>query len=68
MGKRQKGKIAYIHTNNSQMLSKLMAIGALPGTSLVLLQRFPSYLIKIGHSQFAIDKSLAEQIHVRVIK
>lgn len=68
MDKKQKGEIAYINTFNAQMLNKLMAIGALPGVVVTLLQKFPAYLIKIGHSQFAIDKTLAEQINVRLIK
>lgn len=62
--KGQRGKIAYIHTNERSMLRKIMAMGALPGLSITLVQRFPSYVFQIGESQFAIDKNIAEQIQV----
>ena len=46
------------------MLTKIMAMGALPGMSVTLIQKFPSYVFQLGHSQFAVDKNLAEQIRV----
>ena len=60
----QSGKIAYIHTHDKQMLQKIMAMGALPGTSVTLLQRFPSYVFQLGQSQFAIDRNIADQIQL----
>lgn len=62
--KNQHAKIAYLHTEDKSVLKKIMAIGALPGLSIVLLQKFPSYVFKIGHSQFAIDKNIADKIQV----
>ena len=62
--KGQKGKIAYLHTHDRTMLKKIMAMGALPGLSIALVQRFPSYVFQVGESQFAIDKSVADQIQV----
>lgn len=64
MRKGQKGKIAYIHTSNKEALRKIMAMGALPGLFIKLVQRFPSYVFQIGESQFAIDKNMAKQIQV----
>ena len=64
----QKGKIAYIHTEDRELLKKIMAMGALPGSSIDLVQRFPSYVFRIGHSRFAIDKPLAESIQVRLLR
>jgi DtxR family Mn-dependent transcriptional regulator len=62
--KGQKGKIAYIHTDDKAMLRKIMAMGALPGAPITMVQRFPSYVFQIGESQFAIDKGLADQVQV----
>ena len=62
--KGQSGKIAYIHTNDRTMLRKIIAMGALPGLSITLVRRFPSYVFQIGESQFAIDKNVADQIQV----
>ena len=66
--KGQRGKIAYIHTNDRTMLRKIMAIGALPGLSITLVQKFPSYVFQIGESQFAIDKNVADQIQVWLLR
>ncbi len=63
---KQKGKVAYIHTKDNKKLQKLMAMGVLPGMSIILIQKFPSYVFQIGQSQFAIDKELAECIFVRL--
>lgn len=64
MRKGQKGKIAYIHTGDRAMLRKVMAMGALPGLAIRLVQSFPSYVFQVGESQFAVDKTIAEQIQV----
>lgn len=62
----QSGRIAYIHTGEREQLQKLLAMGALPGNHIVLLQRFPSYIFRIGQSQFAIDREMAKNIYVRL--
>ncbi len=64
----QKGKIAYIHTQDRKKLEKIMAMGVLPGMAVTLIQKFPSFVFQIGQSQFAIDKDLAEAIFVRIAK
>jgi DtxR family Mn-dependent transcriptional regulator len=66
--KGDKGKIAYIHTHDKPLLRKVMAMGALPGMSIKLIQKFPSYVFQIGESQFAVDKSIADQINVWRLK
>jgi Fe2+ transport system protein FeoA len=57
--------IAYLSSKDVADLRKLMAMGALPGTGIVVRQRFPSYLVDLGASQFGIDEHMARQIHVR---
>ena len=61
----QPALIAYIHTHQSKPLQKLMAMGALPGTKVSLIQRFPSYVLQLGQSQFAMDREMADHIYVR---
>lgn len=63
----QKGKVRSIKTNDQGKLEKLLAMGVLPGLTVTLLQKFPSYIFKIGQSQFAIDRTLAENILVEEI-
>lgn len=62
----QKGKIAYIYAAESSELQKLVATGVYPGAQITLVQRFPSYVFQIGHSQFAVDKEIANAIQVRL--
>ncbi len=65
---RDRGCIAYLHTKDNLQMQKLMGIGVLPGMPVTLLQKFPSYVLQLGQSQFAIDKELASTIYVRLTK
>ena len=65
---KDRGTIAYLAINDLERLNKLMAMGALPGISVTMMQKFPSYVFKIGQSQFAIDKEMAEGIYIRLEK
>jgi len=62
----QRGKIAYLRTKESKELQKLMAMGLLPGTPIHLIRSFPSYVFRLGYTQFAIDKQIAHEIFVRL--
>ncbi len=61
----KEGEIAYIQTKDSKKMQKLMAMGIIPGNKVVLKQAFPAYIFKIGFSEFAVDRSLAEEIFIR---
>ena len=65
---KDRGTIAYLATNDEGRLHKLMALGALPGLRVTMIQRFPSHVFQVGQSQFAIDKEMAEGIYVRLGK
>jgi DtxR family Mn-dependent transcriptional regulator len=58
-------EIAYLAANDVRKMQKLMSMGVLPGTSVVLLRTYPSYIFKVGHSEFAVDEELAGEIFVR---
>lgn len=64
----EKAKVAYIAAHNGTTMNKLIAMGVLPGLSIQLLRKTPSYLFQMGESQFAIDRELAEKIHVRLLQ
>ena len=61
----QEGEIAYIQTDDNKKMQKLMAMGVLPGNRIVLTQAYPSYIFRVGFSEFAIDSNLAKEIFVR---
>lgn len=58
------GSVAYLATRDDRQVQKMMALGILPGARIKLIQRFPSYVFQVGHSQFAVDRPLAEIIYV----
>ena len=58
-------EIAFIQTKDSKKMQKLIAMGVLPGNSIVVLQTFPSYIFRIGYSEFAIDSQMAREIFAR---
>jgi DtxR family Mn-dependent transcriptional regulator len=64
----QRGHIAYIQMNDARRLQKLMAMGVLPGVPIALLRRFPSVVFEAGYSQFAVDKEIAADIYVRLVR
>jgi DtxR family Mn-dependent transcriptional regulator len=59
------GEIAYLAASDVRKMQKLMTMGVLPGTSVTLLRTYPSYIFKVGHSEFAVDEELAREIFVR---
>jgi DtxR family Mn-dependent transcriptional regulator len=62
----QRGTIAWVHSDDSRRLAKLLALGILPGAKVSLIGRSPSYSFQVGYSQFAVDAQIAEDIHVRL--
>lgn len=56
--------IARIDSADDRILKKLMALGVLPGMKVVLLQKFPSYVIKVGNTRIAADEAIARSIVV----
>ncbi len=61
----EEGEIAYIQTEDNKKMQKLMAMGVLPGNRILLMQSFPSYIFRVGFSEFAIDSAMAREIFVR---
>lgn len=43
----------------------LAAIGVLPGIEVVLVQRSPAFVLRMGHAEFAVDAELAGHVRVR---
>lgn len=63
---KEKGQIAFLQTKDKNQMQRLISIGVIPGVSVMLLQKFPSYVFQLGQSQFAVDKEIASAIFVRL--
>lgn len=64
----QIGKIAYIHSQEPEKLQKLMGMGVMPGMTITLITRFPSFVFQLGQTQIAVDKEIAGDIYVRLTR
>lgn len=49
---------------DSPSTAHLVALGVVPGAMLTLVQRYPAFVVRIGHAEFALDQELAGRIHV----
>ncbi len=62
----ERGTIAYLHTGRHDILRKLMALGLLPGAPVELIRTFPSYVFRLGETEYAVDRDIAAAVYVRV--
>src|SRR4030042_3802994 len=60
-----KGKITFIVPTRQSRLSNLNSLGITAGSVIRLLQRNPSYVIKIDETTVAIDSEIAKEIYIK---
>lgn len=58
-------RIVFIMPRQKKRLERLSSIGLLPGTSIKLLQKKPSYVIQIEETMIAVDQGIADEIYVK---
>lgn len=61
----EKAKIVYVLTHNHPQLHKLMSLGVVPGTTIVVHQVFPSFVIQVEETQIALEEDIAKEIYVK---
>lgn len=59
------GRISFITPKVHKRLDRLAALGVVPGTSIHLKQKSPSYVIRVGETEIAIEEAVAADIFVR---
>lgn len=62
----EQGVVTKFKIKDKTTINKLIAMGLTPGVSIILEQRFPSFVIKAGNTRLAIDKGIARTIYVRI--
>jgi DtxR family Mn-dependent transcriptional regulator len=60
-------KIVFITTPHHQRLNRLVNLGVVPGGKILLNQKRPSYMLKLGQTEVAIDEEIASEIYVRKV-
>jgi len=63
-----KARIVFILPSAHSRLDKLSALGILPGGTLRVHQKSPAFVLELGETTIAIDKDIAKEIFVRVVK
>jgi DtxR family Mn-dependent transcriptional regulator len=61
----QRGIITFISSRYRSQLNKLSSLGIIPGTTVRLLQRYPTHVIQVGESSIALDRKVTSNIFVR---
>lgn len=56
--------ISRINTRDKKTLNKLMALGILPGMKVTLIQKFPSFVFRVGNTRIAADENISKNIGV----
>jgi DtxR family Mn-dependent transcriptional regulator len=66
------GEIAHLNTTDLQApqaspssFQKLLSLGLMPGARIRVLQTFPSFVVRVGEGEVALDRETAAQILVR---
>jgi Fe2+ transport system protein FeoA len=64
LGPGESGTVEAIRMDGVDM-RKLLALGVVPGCPITLLRRSPSFVFRMGYSQFTVDRRLADSVLVR---
>jgi DtxR family Mn-dependent transcriptional regulator len=59
------GRITFIAPKEHARLDRLSSLGVIPGSTIKLHQKRPSFVIRIGETDLAIDEEIAKEIYVR---
>ncbi|WP_416669597.1 ferrous iron transport protein A [Egbenema bharatensis] len=62
----ERGVVSGLSHVNDRTVRQLKSMGITPGTSIVLEQRFPRFVVKVGRERFALSHDLIQSIYVRV--
>lgn len=56
--------ISQVDTRDRETLNKIMALGILPGMSVTMIQRYPTFVFQVGNTRVTADEDLVNKILV----
>lgn len=62
------GRIVFIAPRFHDRMDRLAALGVIPGSTIRLHQRSPSYVIEVGETTIALDPEIAGEIYVKPVE
>mgnify|MGYP002777178778 CR=1 FL=1 len=63
----ERGKVTHLRPNNDRVAQKLRSHGIHPGMSIVVEQRSPRFIIRVGRHRLALDDQTINSIYVRLL-
>jgi DtxR family Mn-dependent transcriptional regulator len=63
----ERGKIVFITPDSHSRLDRLSTMGVVPGSTVKLHQKKPSYVIQIGETTIAVDREITKEIFVKIV-
>lgn len=64
LGVEKKVHVVRLLPSDKGQLRKLTAFGILPGMEIDILQTYPTYVLRVGYTQIALDYEIAKNIIV----
>jgi DtxR family transcriptional regulator, Mn-dependent transcriptional regulator len=61
------GRIVFIAPRFHDRMDRLAALGVIPGSTLRLHQRSPSFVIEVGETTIALDPEIAGEVYVKPV-
>jgi Fe2+ transport system protein FeoA len=61
----ERGEVLNLSRMGSSRQNTLTVFGLTPGVEITLLQRSPSYVIRVGETELGLDREIARQIFVK---
>jgi DtxR family transcriptional regulator, Mn-dependent transcriptional regulator len=68
LDKGELGSVSCLQDPASPSACKLASMGVLPGAELRMVQRYPAYVFRLGHAEFAVDSEMARHVRVHRIR
>jgi ferrous iron transport protein A len=63
----QKVHVVHLQAAEETVLRKLTAFGIMPGVEIEVLQTYPTYVLRVGYTEIAVDCEIANHIMVKHI-
>ncbi len=61
----QHAQVVELRSDNHTRLARLGALGLMPGSWLVVLQKKPAVVVRVGETEISLDDAVAGEILVR---
>ena len=59
-----RARVVELDQSDRIQLQKLLSLGILPGSEITLVRRFPTLVLEVDRTRYALDQTLASRIRV----